>query len=374
MRMNFEEKEMRRLEALKEIAELLNEATNLQDMLEKVLHTLLQVMNLQTGWIFFIDESGKHSMLVDENLPEALTWQKKKPMCEGNCWCVERFVNGRLEKATNIIECKRIEDAIECNWGETEDVTHHATIPLRSGSEKFGLLNVAAPHKTHFSEEELALLESIAFQIGTTIQRIQLVEKERKYVVVAERNRLARDLHDSVKQLLFSIMLTAKGTLNMTQDRELQEMLSYIGELSQEALQEMTLLIWQLRPEGLEKGLAEAIQNYGKLLGVQVEVRIDGMVSIGDEIEEVLWRISQEALHNCKKHASCEKVHILLKIENNQLHFYIEDNGIGFIQEQVRESALGLKSMKERIQLMKGSFQIITELRRGTKIEIQLPI
>ncbi len=216
MKMNFEEKEMHRLEALKAIAELLNEATNLQDMLEKMLHTLLQVMNLQTGWIFFIDESGKHRMLVDQNLPPALTWQEKKPMCEGDCWCVERFVNGRLEKATNIIECKRIEDAIECNWGDTEDVTHHATIPLRSGSEKFGLLNVAAPQKTHFSEEELALLESIAFQIGTTIQRIQLVEKERKYVVVAERNRLARDLHDSVKQLLFSIMLTAKGTLNMT--------------------------------------------------------------------------------------------------------------------------------------------------------------
>ncbi len=374
MRMNFEEKEMHRLEALKEIAELLNEATNLQDMLEKVLHTLLQVMNLQTGWIFFIDESGKHRMLVDENLPPALTWQEKKPMCEGDCWCVERFVNGRLEKATNIIECKRIEDAIECNWGETEDVTHHATIPLRSGSEKFGLLNVAAPHKTHFSEEELALLEAIAFQIGTTIQRIQLVEKERKYVVVAERNRLARDLHDSVKQLLFSIMLTAKGTLNMTQDRGLQEMLSYIGELSQEALQEMTLLIWQLRPEGLEKGLAEAIQNYGKLLGIQVEVRIDGMVSIGDEIEEVLWRISQEALHNCKKHASCEKVNVRLRMENNQLHFHVEDNGKGFIQDQVSESAFGLKSMKERIELMKGNFRIKTELEKGTKIEIQLPV
>ena len=374
MKMNFEEKEMHRLEALKEIAELLNEATDLQDMLEKALHTLLQVMNLQTGWIFFIDDSGKHRMLVDENLPAALTWKEKKPMCEGDCWCVERFVNGRLEKATNIIECKRIEDAIECNWGETEDVTHHATIPLRAGSEKFGLLNVAAPQKTHFSEEELALLEAIAFQIGTTIQRIQLVEKERKYVVVAERNRLARDLHDSVKQLLFSIMLTAKGTLNMTQDRDLQEMLSYIGELSQEALQEMTLLIWQLRPEGLEKGLAEAIQNYGKLLGIHVEVRIDGMVSIGDEIEEVLWRISQEAIHNCKKHASCEKVNVLLKIEDNQLYFYIEDNGIGFIQDQVRDSALGLKSMKERIQLMNGAFQIKTELKKGTKIEIQLPV
>ncbi|WP_181969209.1 GAF domain-containing sensor histidine kinase [Bacillus clarus] len=365
---------MRRLEALKEIAELLNEATDLQEMLEKVLHTLLQVMNLQTGWIFFIDEKGTHRMLVDTNLPPALTWKEKKPMCEGNCWCVERFVNGRLEKATNIIECKRIEDAIEYNWGETEDVTHHATIPLRAGSEKFGLLNVASPHKTHFSEEELALLEAIAFQIGTTIQRIRLVEKERKYVVVAERNRLARDLHDSVKQLLFSIMLTAKGTLNMTKDKELHEMLRYIGELSQEALQEMTLLIWQLRPEGLEKGLAEAIQNYGRLLGIQVEIRIDGVISIGDEIEEVLWRISQEALHNCKKHASCEKICVRLRVESNKLYFYIEDDGIGFIQEQVRESALGLKSMKERIELMRGIFRIKTEPGKGTKIEIQLPV
>ncbi len=55
-----------------------------------------------------------------------------------------------------------------------------------------------------------------------------------------------------------------------------------------------------------------------------MEVRIDGMVSIGDEIEEVLWRISQEAIHNCKKHASCKKVHVLLKIEDNQLYFCIE--------------------------------------------------
>ncbi|MDM5154812.1 GAF domain-containing sensor histidine kinase [Bacillus sp. DX1.1] len=372
--MNYDEKQMHRLQALKEIAELLNEATDLQQMLEKVLHTLLQVMNLQTGWIFFIDEKGTHRMLVDTNLPPALTWEAKKPMCEGDCWCIDRFVGGRLQKATNIIECKRIEDAIEYEWGETEDITHHATIPLRAGEEKFGLLNVASPHKTHFSEEELALLEAIAYQIGTTIQRIQLVEKERKYVVVAERNRLARDLHDSVKQLLFSIMLTARGTADMTKDKELQDMLAYIGELSQEALQEMTLLIWQLRPEGLEKGLAEAIRNYGKLLGIHVAIRIDGVISIGDETEEMLWRVSQEALHNCKKHASCEMVSVDLKIENRVLKFQIADDGAGFVKEKVRDSALGLKNMKERIELMEGKFQIQTNPGVGTKIEIQLPI
>lgn len=373
MDMEYNEKQMYRLQALKEIAELLNEATDLQEMLENVLHTLLQVMNLQTGWIFFIDKKGSHRMLVDINLPSALTWKEKKPMCEGDCWCVNRFVSGRLQKSTNIIACKRIGSAIEYNWGET-DITHHATIPLRAGQEKFGLLNVASPHKTHFAEEELALLEAIAFQIGTTIQRIRLVENEQKYVVVAERNRLARDLHDSVKQLLFSIMLTARGTFDMTKNKELQEMLSYIGELSQEALQEMTLLIWQLRPEGLEKGLAEAVRNYGKLLGIQVAIRVDGVISIIDEVEEVLWRVSQEALHNCKQHASCEMVFVRLKAENKKLYFQIEDDGIGFIQEKVKESALGLKSMKERIELMKGTFRIKTGPGQGTKIEIQLPV
>jgi two-component system, NarL family, sensor kinase len=372
--MDLHNKEIQRLQALKEIAELLNEATDLQTMLEKVLHTLLEEMNLQTGWIFFIDENGEHRMLVDERLPPALTWKEKKPMCEGSCWCIDRFVGGRLHKATNIIECKRIEDAIEYEWGETEHLTHHATIPLRAGEEKFGLLNVASPHKTHFTEEELALLEAIAYQIGTTIQRIQLVENERKYVVVTERNRLARDLHDSVKQLLFSIMLTARGTLDMTKDKELQNMLAYIGELSQEALQEMTLLIWQLRPEGLEKGLAEAIRNYGKLLGIDVSIQIEGVLSLKCELEEVVWRISQEALHNCKKHAECEQVFVQLKMKEQFLCVQIEDNGIGFVKEKIRDSALGLKNMRERIELMKGTFHLHTELGKGTKIEMIVPI
>lgn len=374
MNMNFHNKEIHRLQALKEIAELLNEATDLQTMLHNVLHTSLQVMNLQTGWIFFIDEQGAYHMPADEKLPPALMRGEKKPMCAGRCWCINRFVSGRLQKATNIIECKRIEDAIESNWGETENITHHATIPLRAGEEQFGLLNVASPNKTHFTEEELALLEAIAYQIGTTIQRIRLVEKERKYVVAAERNRLARDLHDSVKQLLFSIMLTVRGTLEMTKDKELQNMLAYIGELSQEALQEMTLLIWQLRPEGLEKGLTEAIRNYGKLLGIDVSIHIEEVLVLNDEIEEVLWRVSQEALHNCKKHASCDKVFVRLKTRNNFLHVRIEDNGVGFVKEKVRESALGLKNMRERIELKKGDFQIQTKPGQGTKIDIQLPV
>ena len=82
-------------------------------------------------------------------------------MCEGKCWCLRGFVDGKLERAVNIIECKRINNAIEYNWGDTEGILHHATVPLKAGGEKIGVLNVASPGKTHFSEEELVLLQSV---------------------------------------------------------------------------------------------------------------------------------------------------------------------------------------------------------------------
>ncbi|MFD3450057.1 GAF domain-containing sensor histidine kinase [Microbacteriaceae bacterium 4G12] len=370
------DKQIEQLQALKEIAEWLNNATDLQDMLENALKKLLAVTNLETGWIFFINQDGGYELVADVALPPALCYAGKRPMCEGPCWCIDRFVDGRLQKATNIIECKRIEDAIEHHWGNTRDITHHATIPLRVGEERFGLLNVASPNKTHFTEEELALLEAIAYQIGATIKRIKLVERERQFVVVAERNRLARDLHDSVKQLLFSIMLTARGVRDMTEDTELQNMLSYIGELSQEALQEMRTLIWQLRPEGLEKGVVEALKGYGEMLGLTVQVNVQGILCLSSTVEETLWRIGQEAMNNCKKHTDCEEISLYLAIDNDKkkIIMNITDDGAGFCMQDEKSSSLGLKSMKERATLAGGTCRIESVKERGTTIIVKLPI
>ena len=127
--------------------------------------------------------------------------------------------------------------------------------------ESFGLLNVAAPNKTHFSTDELALLESVAFQIGSAIKRILLTKKEQEVALIGERNRLARDLHDSVNQLLFSLTLTARGGAEMTGDEEIKDTFKTIQGLAQEALSEMRALIWQLRPHGLEHGVVEALKD-----------------------------------------------------------------------------------------------------------------
>ena len=185
----FRDNRTNELVILKEIAETLNTSNDTYHVLQAVLEKLLSVTGLTTGWIFLADENGKYTKLIDYQLPEALTYENKRPMREGECWCLRGFVDGKLERAVNIIECKRINNAIEYNWGYGG---HSSSCygSFKSWGEKFGVLNVASPGKTHFSEEELVLLQSVAFQIGTALKRTKLYENEKRrahYYVKLER-------------------------------------------------------------------------------------------------------------------------------------------------------------------------------------------
>lgn len=360
---------------LKEIAELLNQETKVYEVLPSVLKKLLQVTGMETGWIFLVDDKGQFELAAHEKLPPALSSQNCALMCKGDCWCLDRYNDGRLEKATNIIECKRIEDAIEHKWGETLGITHHASVPLRAGNEKFGVLNVGSPHKTFFHPDELALLESIAFQIGTALKRIKLIQKEQDIALTEERNRLARDLHDSVNQILFSLSLTASGGKEMSDNIEVKETFSYIQDLAQEALTEMRALIWQLRPQGLENGVVSALCGYGNMLGLKVKTEVKGLLTLPGRVEEAVWRIGQEALANCKKHSQQSEVKIRFTVEKNLFKMLIEDSGCGFFYDKNQElPSLGLKSMKERTEGINGTFDLKSNPGKGTKISVTIPV
>lgn len=168
------------LTALQAISETLNSSNDMEQMLQEVLPKLLQVTGLNTGWIFLSNEESEYSFVAEHNLPPALTWGDRTPMCSGSCWCLRSYWRGSMNQAVNIIECQRLEDAVEQQWGDTRGIAHHATIPLKAGSEYLGLLNVAAPGKNNFTDEELALLQSVALQIGTAIKRTKLFQAEQK--------------------------------------------------------------------------------------------------------------------------------------------------------------------------------------------------
>ncbi|MFS0820940.1 GAF domain-containing sensor histidine kinase [Bacillus sp. 1P02SD] len=359
---------------LKEIAELLNEGTDTNTVLASVLNKLLQVTGLQTGWIFLIDEQGKHHLIADKALPPALASDQKRRMCNGTCWCVNKYNNQQLNKATNIIECKRIEDALNEKAGETCGLTHHATVPLRAGEERFGILNVGAPHKTHFEKNELALLEAVAYQIGTALKRIKLTQREQDTALVAERNRLARDLHDSVNQLLFSLSLTARAGVEMTDSTYVKQTFTYIQDMAQDALGEMRALIWQLRPAGLEYGLVSALRSYAEMLGLSIDTTVTGAATIPGKVEEALWRIGQEALANCKKHSQTTEVVLHFQASEAEVKMTIKDTGCGFhYEEDLEIPSLGLRNMKTRTESLNGTFLLQSKPGSGTEIGIHIP-
>ncbi|WP_339182607.1 GAF domain-containing sensor histidine kinase [Paenibacillus sp. FSL H8-0317] len=175
-----EEVGMQEMVTLKTIAETLNTSNDLNLMLDTVVGKLLELTGLTAGWMFLINERGEYTCVSDYNLPPALLRKNKEPMRTGTCWCVNRFKDGQLNHVVNIINCKRLEDAVEFQWGDTHDITHHATVPLRSGEKMLGLLNVAAPAKEHFSDSELALLQGVAYQIGSAIERMRLYRAEQR--------------------------------------------------------------------------------------------------------------------------------------------------------------------------------------------------
>ncbi|MDP4526907.1 MULTISPECIES: GAF domain-containing sensor histidine kinase [Bacillus] len=364
-----------KLRTLKTIAETLNQGHDVKATLNEVLKELLSLTNLQSGWIFLIEEDGSYTLAADAYLPPALSRREKVLMCEGECYCLTKFNNGGLRKAANIMNCKRIESAEELHCFDTEGITHHATVPLEDGDRRFGLLNVAAAGKTLFDEEELHLLEAVAFQIGTAIQRMRLAEYKQKNALLMERNRLAQELHDSVNQMLFSVSLTAKAAKTLTQEETLQQMIDFIQTLTQDALAEMKSLIWQLRPGGLEKGLAEAIKSYGTLIGLNVVFTQKGCPDLRDEEEHMLWRVVQEALNNCKKHAGTDTAYVRIAASSSYAELDIIDHGAGFRYEAHDGlPSLGIKGMKERAEKAGAEFFIESELGAGTKLSVRIPL
>ncbi|CAM2946999.1 GAF domain-containing sensor histidine kinase [Paenibacillus sediminis] len=194
------EPRVQELITLKTIAETLNQSNRLTPMLGTVLEKLLELTELEAGWIFLIDDDQDYECVADYGLPPALMSDNKRPMRCGTCWCMDRYRKGKLKNAVNILNCKRLEDAVENHLGDTHGITHHATVPLRSGNRRIGILNVAAPGKEHFEEEELALLQAVAFQIGSAMERMRLyADEQRRADLFARLGEFSRMLGTSTE-------------------------------------------------------------------------------------------------------------------------------------------------------------------------------
>ena len=195
-----------------------------------------------------------------------------------------------------------------------------------------------------------------------------------------ERAHLARELHDSVTQALFSMTLVSRS-VELLLDRDpdaARAQLAQLRDLQREALAEMRALIFELRPGNLEQdGLTRALRTHtaalqGRIgLPVVVESTLDERLPL--PIEEVLYRISQEALHNVVKHAGARQVRLELGRIASGVRLRIADDGKGFDPSRVPDGHLGLAGMRARAEKIGARFSVKSEPGQGTTIEVVVP-
>jgi signal transduction histidine kinase len=226
-------------------------------------------------------------------------------------------------------------------------------------------------------------LGQLARDLNRMAEQIQTLLAERKdFAVMEERNRLARDLHDSVKQEVFaaSMQVAAARALVQRDPAAAEERLGGMERLLGQAKRDLATLIQELRPVALDgKGLAAALREYcadwSRDSGVSANVRVQGEQPLPWEVEQALFRVTQEALANVMRHSGATQVEVSLRWEPEALTLTVTDNGRGFDLAAVDSKGVGLRSMEERLAAVGGALSIYRATAgEGMTIEACAPL
>jgi nitrate/nitrite-specific signal transduction histidine kinase len=257
-------------------------------------------------------------------------------------------------------------------------------MPIKAKGVVIGVLDVQQDYPNAFDEIEMTVLQSLANQAGVAIENARLYAHAKQLAVLEERQRLARDLHDSVTQSLYGATLYAEAAARLLDSGNTTMAAEHLRDLrdtTHEALGEMRLLIFELRPsvlesEGLSAALNARLESVEARAGLKTEIFIDGVQKLSPSIEEEFYWISQEVLNNTLKHAKASFISLSLcpLPDRHLIQLKITDNGKGFDLEEARQSGgWGLRGIEERVKLMNGLLFVESSPGAGTAVTVEIP-
>jgi len=388
----------RDLRILKDIAEALNGAVNVDQALRDVLARIADLLGLRTGWIWLIDpRTGRFYSATAQALPPFL--RDPVRMTGNPCWCIEAFRWGRLTAGNiELIECSRLRTAVGPDRPGTRGFRYHASIPLHFGDRPLGIINVATPRWRRLTRRELDLLSTIASQLSMAIERARLAEESVRLARLEERTRLARDLHDTLTQGLTAIGLhvdAAMGLVASGASSDARAQLERAQVVTRSSLEEARRSLRDLRGSPLNaRPLGEALMALGREMasdtGVRVHVQVGDDLSLPPAAEEELFRIAAEALTNVRRHAAAKEVQVTLTRTGRRVRLAIADDGRGFDKRALGTASsaaagaaeagagsgtgFGVAGMRERAALIGARFLISSRPGEGTQIGVVVQV
>jgi signal transduction histidine kinase len=391
----WEQHRTERLRLIARIGGIITSSLRLPELLQAAadaIHELLGYANVAIPLI----ESGDPDMLVLDttggHYRDLIRDEFRMPVTEGIMGAAAR--TGEVVLVNDVASDPRHVPTPGANGIRAE-----LAVPIRLGDRVLGVLNVESPDT--LSEDDAASLQIVADQLAVGIDNARLYERGQRLAVLEERQRIARDLHDSVTQQIFAMKLIAE-TLASACRRDPDEAVrrsERLTELTRTALAEMRALVAELRPDddmagapaasGIamlrQKGLVAAIRRHADEVAADaIEVEIDAETYNGQPraSEEALYRIAQEALSNAVKHAGASRITIRLSANSSAVRLSVRDDGAGFDPHVIerrddtddgREGGYGLTTMRERAHALGGVLDVRSSPGRGTVVEAAIP-
>jgi two-component system NarL family sensor kinase len=380
-------KDLRRLNhelsVLNAIARELNRSVNLSETLDFTLSQVAELLDLRTGWIWLLSEDSSEPYLAAaQNLPPALVDDPRRMDGAGYCYCLDTYKRGDLNGAANVnvLTCSRLQGLVD----GTDGLRYHASIPLYAQDKKLGVMNVASPDWRSLSPEDLQLLYTVGDLLSIAVERARLFTRSTQLGAAEERNRLAREIHDTLAQGLTATALqleSADALLDADSNAErAREPLRRALSLTQSNLEEARRSVLDLRAAPLEgRSLSEALKALVDRWEVEQEVStryraINGSRPLPPNVEVGLYRICQEALTNIARHTEATRVTVRLVVTPEQVRLVVEDDGQGFASSAIPEDRHGLVGMNERARMLGGSIDVRSSPGAGTRVEVTVPL
>ncbi|HVV59538.1 MAG TPA: GAF domain-containing sensor histidine kinase [Gaiellaceae bacterium] len=371
----------RQVESLHDVVRSIVEQTELDTMLDLVCRKLRELIGARLAFAALPADDETLSIVaadeVDRDTPSVLGHRLPRYGSKSGR-VLERGQSARVDSVFDDPE-------IDQEEARRLGVRTGLMVPLIVRGEPIGIiaLHDKLGKSARFTEADLRLAEIFAARAAVAVDLSGRVARDTVRRVVEaqelERSRLARELHDETGQALTSILLGLKSIRAAPTEDEAAAAEEGVRELVVQALQDVRALAVELRPSALDDfGLVAALerlaQTFSERSGVaaRVEAHLDGRLP--PEIETTLYRFVQEALTNVVKHAQAEHVSILLTRRGPGVSAVIEDDGRGFVPEEVRKDALGIVGMRERLALLRGTLSIESQPGAGTTLVAFLPV
>jgi signal transduction histidine kinase len=357
--------------SLQRVTTALLQKLTLDQVFEIVRYEARQLTGAEGGSVFLLEEDSwlreaRNDTELDpltERIPVSGTLTGQAVL-SGKPILVNEYASGVVETRTPSIKTESL-----------------LAVPLQIEGASIGALNVANK-QGGFTEDDVRILGLLADVAAIAIENARLREKAKQLAIVEERQWLARELHDSVTQAMYSVTLYAEATrlaLEAGKQDVAAENLQELQAMAREALFSIRLLIFELHPPILEgQGLAAALQirlaAVEARAGLQTEMRVDGGRRLPLGTEEELYRIALEALNNVVKHARAQHVRVYLRFDDRQVHLEISDDGMGYDPAVAKGSGgMGLRGMDERVQRINGKLEVLGMLGKGTTVKVEVP-